>query len=215
MLGDWIHRAILIMEIFTEQAVRTQLAALILADPLYILLSSLAIWSIAILHHTVMHSFNGSSSSTTSPAEVAAQPGAKESRPKFKQGEKWHLTMNLRKPEKSMWLEVDDQYLRDHRVRCELLDNNKSAVLQCRPGSEAACIEVLEMVVQELTTNFPEKYRARPSTSNVETVEMLATGEVFAVRAPFRSMDPLEIAVRLAVEDLNILIKGGQDEHTL
>ncbi len=123
--------------------------------------------------------------------------------------------MNLRRPNRDGWLEVDDQYLLDHSIRSKLLDDKKGAVLRCQPGSDAACSEVLEVVVENLTTNFPEKYRAWPSLSEVERVEIVATGEVFRIKAPFHGMEPLEIAARLAVEDLNILVKGPKDEHTL
>ena len=146
---------------------------------------------------------------------MSSEEHVMESRPKFKQCEKWHLTMNVRRSGNEPWLESDGQYLRDHAIRSELLDDQKSAVLQCRPGSEAACIEALEMIAHELTINFPDQYRAWPSLSKVETVEILATGEVLEVRPPFGGMEPLEVAVRLAVEDFNVLIKGGKDEHTL
>ena len=151
----------------------------------------------------------------SSPGDTPGKQTVKESRPKFKEGGKWHLTMDLRKPERDTWLEMDDQYFLEHSIRSKLLNEKKSAVLQRQPGSEAACAEVLELVAHDLITNFPQHFRARPSTSKLEMVEIVATGEVFRVRAPFHEMEPLEIAARLAGEDLNILIKGGKDEHTL
>ena len=147
--------------------------------------------------------------------DVSTKQPVQESRPKFKESGKWHLTMDLRKPERETWLEMDDQYLLEHGIRSKLLNDKKSAVLQCRPESEAACVETLELVVRDLTTNFPQQYRAWPSPSNAEMIEIVATGEVFPVKAPFHGITPLEVAARLAGEDFNILIKGGKDEHTL
>lgn len=203
------------MAILTDRSVSTLFAPLVLNDPSYILLFSLLIFAIALIRDTLVQYFKASTSAMNIPGALSAKQEVKESRPKFKQGGRWHLTMNLRKPEVGRWLEVDDQYLLEHGIRSKLLDDKKSAVLQCRLGSEAACTEALELVVQDLITKFPDKYRAWPSPSDVETVEIVATGEVFRARAPFHGMGPLEVAVRLAVEDFNILIKGHKDEHTL
>lgn len=203
------------MEILTEQSASTRIASLVLTHPSFFLLVSLVFFASALYRHTLMQYLKASTSSTSSLDYISAEQGVRESRPKFKQCGKWHLTMDLRKPQRETWLEVDDQYLPEHCIRSKLLDDKRSTVLQSRPGSEAACAEALELVVQDLTTNFPEKYRAWPSPSNVEMVEIVATGEVFRVRAPFHGIEPLEVAVRLAAEDFNILIKGGKDEHTL
>lgn len=204
-----------VMEIFTQQSASTRIASLVLIQPSWFLLFSQVVFVVALLRHTVLQYRKAGTSSMSSPGNIPAKQEAKESRPKFKQSEKWHLTMDLRKPEKETWLEVDDHYLQEHGIRSKLLDSKKSAVLQCRPGSEAACAEVLELVVHDLITNFPQHYRAWPSTSDVEMVEIVATGEVFQVRAPFNGIEPLEIAARLAGEDFSILIKSGKDEHTL
>jgi hypothetical protein len=201
------------MESFTEHPLSIRLPPLPLLDFSSTVGVSLLLLVIALVRHALLRYLKANTPSMDSNPDLSSKQGVKESRPKFKPTGRWHLTMNLRRPELESWLEVDDQYLLDHGVRSELLDNQKSAVLQCRPGSEAACTEVLELVVQNLTSNYPDQYRAWPSPSNVEMVEMVATGEVFRVTAPLE-MEPLEVAARLAVEDFNVLIKG-QDEHTL
>lgn len=203
------------MEILTGQSASTRIASLILTHPSWFLLFSLACFAIALSRRTLKQSSKAGTSSMSSLDDTPATPTVKESRPKFREGGKWHLTMDLRKPERETWLEMDDQYLPEHNIRSKLLNEKKSAVIQRQPGSEAACAEVLELVAQDLTTNFPQQFKAWPSPSELEMVEIVATGEVFRVRAPFREMEPLEVAARLAGEDLNILIKGGKDEHTL
>lgn len=202
------------MDSFTEYPVSVRLTSLPKIDLSSIVGFFLVLLVIALVRHALLKYLKANTTSMEASDNSSTKQGVMESRPKFKPTGKWHLTMNLRRPELERWLEVDDQYLLDHGVRSNLLDNQKSAVLQCRPGSEAACAEVLELVVQNLTTNYPDKYRAWPSPSNVEMVEIVATGEFFRVAAPFE-MEPLEVAARLAVEDFNILIKGQADEHTL
>ena len=125
------------------------------------------------------------------------------------------MTMGLRRSDLGRWLAVDDQYLIEHNIRSTLLDHHKSRVLQCRPSSEAACIEVLDLVVDFLTRNYPAQFRHHSSWTGSDLVEIVASGEVFRVSAPFDGLDPLEIAARLAMEDFNVLIKGKDNVHTL
>lgn len=125
------------------------------------------------------------------------------------------MTMGLRRSDLGRWLEIDDQYLIKHNIRSAILDNHKCQVLQCRPGSEAACVEVLDLVVDFLTLTYPAQFRDQSSSTGRDLIEVVATGEVFKVRAPFDGLDPLEIAARLAMEDFNILIKGKDNVHTL
>lgn len=125
------------------------------------------------------------------------------------------MTMDLRNSDLGQWLNVDEKYAAWHGIRSELLDKKGSRVLQSRPGSKAACIEVLDLVVDFLIEKFPCHFRPRFSRSKVEFVEVVATNEVFHVQAPFDGLDPLEIAARLAMEDFNILIKGVDNMHTL
>lgn len=128
---------------------------------------------------------------------------------------KAHMTMGLRRSDLERWLEIDDQYLIEHNIRSTLLDHHKSRVLQSRPGSEAACMEVLDLVVDFLTRAYPAQFKHRSSSAGSDLVEVVASGEVFRVNAPFDGLDPLEIAARLAMEDFNVLIKGKDNVHTL
>lgn len=143
------------------------------------------------------------------------RPSAAKNKRAFETSGKYHMTMGLRRSDLGRWLEIDDQYLTEHNIRSTLLDNHKSQVLQCRPGSEAACTEVLDLVVDFLTRTYPAQFRHQSSLVGGDLVEVVATGEVFRVTAPFDGLDPLEIAARLAMEDFNILIKGKDNVHTL
>lgn len=133
----------------------------------------------------------------------------------FKTGGRYHMTMELRKSDLEGWLDVDEKYAAFHNIRSQLLDDKKCRVLQCLPGSEAACVEVLDLVVESLTQRFPEKFKAHFSFFKIQFVEVVATCEIFEVTAPFNGLEPLEIAARLAMEDLNILVKGEDNIHTL
>lgn len=153
---------------------------------------------------------------SSKPIQALCQwPSAANNQRAFKTSGKYHMTMDLRRADLGRWLEIDDQYHVVHNIRSTLLDHHRSQVLQCRPGSEAACTEVLELVVDFLTRTYPAQFRRQSSSAGSDLVEIVATGEVFRVSAPFDGFDPLEIAARLAVEDFNILIKGQDNVHTL
>ena len=153
---------------------------------------------------------------SSKPIQASCQwPSAANAQRAFKTSGKYHMTMDLRRADLGRWLEIDDQYLVVHNIRSTLLDHHRSRVLQCRPGSEAACTEVLDLVVDFLTRNYPAQFRHQSSSAGSDLVEIVGTGEVFRVSAPFDGFDPLEIAARLAVEDFNVLIKGKDNVHTL
>jgi hypothetical protein len=119
----------------------------------------------------------------------------------FKAG-RYHLTMGLRKLDKKNWLTIDDNY---HQLKAELLTGSKSKVLQCLPGSESACLEVLEVVLDFLIEKWPDVFERFGANNNF--VRNNKTGEEFNLDEDL----PLEVAARLVAEDLNVLEESGED----
>ena len=138
-------------------------------------------------------------------------------------GTGYNLTMGLHKPKHDKWLTIDDNYLLEHDIKQRLLQNKKNSVVGHTQGAEAACEELLEVVAEYLTTNYPWLFRycARPGlqvqvcVENVDCVEIISTGEIFRLTAPFTHKTALETAAHLAMEDLNILCKGDNGQHVL
>ena len=129
----------------------------------------------------------------------------------FNQSGRYHMTMGLRKLDLGCWLTIDKTYLTHQKVRTDLLANMKPQVLQCLPGSEDACTEVLDIVVDYLTTKYPAMYRIVEGNKMTRNINNIETGEVFNLNHPFDGMNPLEIAARLVCEDLNVLKKIQED----
>ncbi|MCJ1461413.1 hypothetical protein MMC07_000010 [Pseudocyphellaria aurata] len=146
---------------------------------------------------------------------LSQRPSTANTKGVFKTSGKYHMTMGLQRSVLGHWLAVDDQYRIEHHMRSTLLDHRKSQVLQCRPGSEVACKEVLDLVVDYLTRTYPTQFRHQACATGGDLVEVVATGEVFRINAPFDGLAPLEVAARLAMEDFNILIKGEDNVHYL
>jgi hypothetical protein len=143
--------------------------------------------------------------SSSGRGKPAASP-AGASKPRF------HLTMGLRGFGQEGWLTIDDNYVREHEVKLRLLATRGNSVFGCLPAAEPACGEVLEMVVECLTGQYPQLFRL---SAEGEYIEAVRTNETYGLGRSSRRMHPLEIAARLAMEDLNVLAKGKNDQHEL
>ncbi|TVY53673.1 hypothetical protein LCER1_G004114 [Lachnellula cervina] len=112
-------------------------------------------------------------------------------------------SMGLKRLEKSNWLTLDAHYTSEHQVRNYLLRTSHPNVIQCLPGSEAACHEVLSIAVDFLITRFPDHF-----TMEGKTITNHIANESFLVGPD--CPNPLEVAARLAMEDFNVLMKNTE-----
>lgn len=118
------------------------------------------------------------------------------------------MAMGLKRLEESNWLTLDSNYLPEHFLRCRLLCTNHSQVIQCLPGSEAACHEVLDLVTSFLSSRFPQHFTITRSSSG-PMIHNHLTSESFPIGLQ-NCRSPLETAVKLSMEDLNILLKSPE-----
>ncbi|KAE8554096.1 hypothetical protein EYB25_002634 [Talaromyces marneffei] len=132
----------------------------------------------------------------------------------IKGNQKFRITMGLRRLDERNWLTVDKNYLKEHDVRISLLQNQRSQVIQCLPESKIACAEALEVVAEFLCERFPDMFRMKEA-AGVKTIYNSKTGESFVIGDENSGIDPLETAVRLAMEDLSILMKNEEGEYYL
>lgn len=134
----------------------------------------------------------------------------------FNRNEKYNMTMGLQKLDVKNWLTVDKNCPTQHRIRAGLLAAKREKVLQCLPGSEEACIEVLDLVVDYLTNKYPAMYQLVDGDGDKKRIRNRETGEELGLQQPFEDMAPLEIAARLVAEDVNILKQASDGgEHYL
>ncbi|THC98291.1 hypothetical protein EYZ11_002224 [Aspergillus tanneri] len=128
--------------------------------------------------------------------------------------ERYRVMMDVRKLDVQNWLTIDKNYMDEHQIRGQLLQQEKNKVLQCLPESYEACLEALEEVVDFLCQRFSNMFE-RKKSGDESTVYNKMTGETFVFGGQNRDVDPLEIAVRLTMEDLSILMKNADDEYYL
>lgn len=132
--------------------------------------------------------------------------------------ERYRVMMDVRRLDTRNWLTIDKNYVSEHAVRGALLEREKAKVLQCLPESRAACEEALEEVVGFLCGRFPGMFECERCDSGRMTVRNKAVGETFVVGGKDEKenkSEALEMAARLAMEDLSILMKNADGEYYL
>ena len=174
----------------------------------------LAAWLLYIFRHECMffivHLMHGSKQGTLENPKMNKPRALKT----FRGNTKYHMTMGMHKNGKDNWLIVDENYFLEHDVRLEILRNKEKKVVKSLPLSANACKETMSLVVDYLVNHYPDTfYRSRDNHG--EFVKIVNTGEVFRLSPPYNGLSPLEIATRLAVEDLNVLMKQANGEHFL
>lgn len=118
------------------------------------------------------------------------------------------MNMGLKRLDKSNWLTIDSHYHLEHIIRASNLNQYKPSVLQCLPGSELACAEVLDRVSAFLAFRYPKDFSiSNGKITNHLTREVYPLGEANKI--------PLETVARLAMEDFNILMKDDEGVYTL
>jgi hypothetical protein len=132
----------------------------------------------------------------------------------IKGSRKFRITMGLRKLDERNWLTVDKNYIKEHDIRNSLLKNERKKVFQCLPESREACAEILEIVSDFLCERYPSMFQMKKDGGKTE-IQNIKTGETFVFGGSDPTMEPLEIAVRLAMEDLNVLMMNSEGEYYL
>ena len=118
------------------------------------------------------------------------------------------MAMGLKRLDESNWLTLDSNYLPEHFLRCSLLCTKKSQVIQCLPGSEAACYEVLSLVTAFLSSRFPQHFEIATISSGPAVLNHL-TNEIFPIGQQ-NCPNPLEVTAKLSMEDFNVLMKNPE-----
>lgn len=132
----------------------------------------------------------------------------------IKGNQKFRITMGLRKLDEWNWLTVDKNYLKEHDIRDSLLRNQRENVFECLPESKAACAEVLEVVAEFLCERYPSMFLME-NHGTMKKIHNAKTGESFVIGDANSTTEPLEIAARLAMEDLSVLMKNEDGEYYL
>ncbi|KAH6625723.1 hypothetical protein C7974DRAFT_206295 [Boeremia exigua] len=116
----------------------------------------------------------------------------------------YHQTMSLTKMEPDWWIELENTYEHRMRQRSQLFVEHGDAVLQALPGSELACKELMEMVLQFLCARYPQYF----SLSASKTVFHNA---ILKTETDLKQTPPLHVLFQNVPEDFAIMLR---DEKT-
>ncbi|EFW20916.1 hypothetical protein D8B26_002798 [Coccidioides posadasii str. Silveira] len=126
--------------------------------------------------------------------------------------EKHRIRMALKKMDRINWLTVDRNYCSLYEIRNTLFNTQKEKMVQCLPEAREACQEALREVVTFLCKRYPAMFETYASSSG-QRVRNNKTGEEFSLNGWDDSLSPLEIAARLSMDDMNIILKNKEGMH--
>lgn len=113
----------------------------------------------------------------------------------------WQLKMGLKALRPEAWFELDEEYIPYLARKRELWRSRHAQIFAQLPGSEAGQREILDNLLEYLTTYFSTHVRRQGNQ-----IDNLATGEVWQI-SDFAHA-PLDLAGRLVQEDLCLMMPG-------
>ncbi len=132
----------------------------------------------------------------------------------------YSLALGLVPMREETWLDIDDDYVAEMREKARRLRDEYAMVFRAMSGSEPAQAEVLEMLLDHLSTYYPNFFRitrgAGPHEGGVSVdtrIDNLINGETW--RAGDFSAAPLDLAGRLVQEDLCLMSPDGKGSYVL
>lgn len=115
----------------------------------------------------------------------------------------YHQTMSLSKMDTDYWLELENTYVDRIRQRKELYAEHGVGVLQCLPGSELACKELMEMCLQFLCARYPSSFTLKPSPA--ESGKMIFENKLLGTTLVVQDHDPMIVLLETVPEDFAIV----------
>jgi hypothetical protein len=119
-----------------------------------------------------------------------------------------HPALGLKPLALKDWIEIDDQFSSQLRLKTQLLAECYGDVFAAFPNTFEAQAEVLDCLLRHLLSHFPEVYEAQGNhLYNRRTGQRWCRDEF--------AMAPLELAARLVQEDLCLLLPGNKGIYQL
>lgn len=114
--------------------------------------------------------------------------------------ERKQLTVSaLTKLEPDWWIELENTYKSRIAQRKTLYTQHGTAVLNALPGSELACKELMEMVLQFICTRYPQHFTLVDN--------QVLQNHILATEQHIRAKHPLEILLDTVPEDFALMMR--------
>ncbi|KAK1981909.1 hypothetical protein LZ30DRAFT_718935 [Colletotrichum cereale] len=110
----------------------------------------------------------------------------------------YHQTMSLAKMDTDFWIELESNYKSRIIERQELYVKNGEGVLAGLPGSELACKELMEMVIQFICARYPNQFRRDDN---------ILVNDILRMTTDLSKTEPLVVLLNNVPEDFAIMIR--------
>ncbi|XXG95649.1 hypothetical protein Hte_001918 [Hypoxylon texense] len=112
----------------------------------------------------------------------------------------YHQTMSLTKLETDWWIELESTYKTRIAQRKALYAEHGTSVLGWLPGSELACKELMEMVLQFVCARYPQYFSLSPDKARL-------TNRILGVESVLAEKHPLLVLLDHIPEDFGIMLR--------
>ncbi|KAJ4256924.1 hypothetical protein NW762_009020 [Fusarium torreyae] len=116
----------------------------------------------------------------------------------------YHQTMSLMKFEPDFWIELERNYFDRLKQRKQLWDQYGTDILNYAPGSELACRELMEMVLQYLCIRYPNSFSLTESNTVFRNNLLNETTNLTTTH-------PLHVLFQHVPEDFAIMLRDERD----
>jgi hypothetical protein len=124
----------------------------------------------------------------------------------FKQ--KYNVTMGIRNMDTNEWIELDNEWLKYHRLKQKRIKEMGTEVYGTLPEARAGAMECIAELRKYLPARYPSLFQQTP-----EGIKILATGEEFNTVNP--EIDPMLIAAQLLQDDIAIMVEQPDSQYWL
>ncbi|KAJ5462830.1 hypothetical protein N7475_007774 [Penicillium sp. IBT 31633x] len=111
----------------------------------------------------------------------------------------YHQTMSLAKLETDWWIELENTYKSRIAQRKDLYAKNGRQVLDVMPGSELACKELMEMVLQFICARYPQYFTL--------VDKRVLKNKILGTEQDVTAKPPLEVLLDNVPEDFAIMLR--------
>jgi len=106
------------------------------------------------------------------------------------------------------WLHYDSRTSAPYSAaRAHILSTQPSSI-HILPSGESACHTLLSLVINHLTTTYPETFTLTSDRSGNTLIKNHDSRQEYHTSPPYNGIHPLEICARLCTEDFNILLRS-------
>ncbi|KAJ7771755.1 hypothetical protein B0H16DRAFT_1514610 [Mycena metata] len=112
----------------------------------------------------------------------------------------YHQTMSLKNMDPDRWIELESTYRTRIQQRMQLYSQHGKKIIDALPGSELACQELMEMVVQFVCARYPRQFQ-------FDTASGIFHNRILNISSDTKTTQPLVLLLQHIPEDFLITLE--------